>query len=311
MSLVGEFKKGIPGYNILFVGNYGVHHYFVEYIDSLTYWLKLLGYQVDLIFHLDSTLPSKLKAGTYKYIISIQTLLFDLSSTTDGKIDRKNIFVLNMEQYPVRHLDIIVHWLGQGVSVIDYSLGNIKILNDHTNSKYSNVIHYLPYLYYPTDGIFGGSNVNSNKTIPVVYTGTVTGHRNEKLHMLKQKGLNVIAANGFGKERDEQCVKSDVLLNLHAAKHYTIFEVLRCYRCIFNKMIIVSEDISHHEFLDDIDKYVIFCKDDQELSKKLKNVLENVQAYKDKIYPPNINHDYVFLTWSVKRIQEFSSKAFI
>jgi hypothetical protein len=198
--------------------------------------------------------------------------------------------------------------------VIDYSLGNIKILNDKTTNNYASVIHYLPYLYYPTDGIFlghGHNNNNVNKNIPVVYTGTVTGHRNEKLHILKQKGLDVIAANGFGKDRDEQCGKTNVLLNLHAASHYTIFEVLRCYRCIFNKMIVVSEDISHHDFVDDIDKYVIFCKTDDELYSKLKDVLTNTQAYKDKIYPPDINHDYVFITWSVKRIQEFSSKAFI
>ena len=51
--------------------------------------------------------------------------------------------------------------------------------------------------------------------------------------------IDIVA--GWGQERDQELFKHKILVNIGLSHDRMIFEALRCYRCLFNKMIVISE----------------------------------------------------------------------
>ena len=177
-------------------------------------------------------------------------------------------------------LNPIKEYINQGYRIIDYSLGNIKILNN------PNTI-YLPYLVNPNE------IKEINKLNEIVMIESNTAIRTEYLIFVKT--LNIIPINtvsGWKEERDNKLFQCKILLNVHYSNDFRIFESIRCDRCIFNKMIILSEKSDESSVPDDIKKYVIEFNNKEELKDKLNNIQINFNNYYNSIFN-NFNLDTI------------------
>jgi hypothetical protein len=186
----------------------------------------------------------------------------------------KNIFlsnkyyILNTEQYTHTNL------LTEENNLIDYSKDNIVYSNKYFRKK--NIL-YFPY------PINKQEIYNYNKIHDVCVICTLSEKRIKIINQIRKMGINVtVISNLFDFKRDEILMKHKILLNIHNSDSYKIFESLRCDRCIFNKMIVVSESSFRHK-KNNLKKYVIFRKYN-DLAVTVKKILDNYDKYYNLIF---------------------------
>lgn len=237
-----------------------------DYIKSIEYYLKEYNIQSNIILQ-DSFENFTFDNNNY-YIFIHKT--FGASPNND--IIKKS-FIMNTEQLSREdQLNPIKEYINQGYRIIDYSLGNIKILNN------PNII-YLPYLVNPNE------IKEINKLNEIVMIEPNSPIRLEYLNFVKT--LNIIPINtvsGWKEERDNKLFQYKILLNIHHHNNFNIFESIRCDRCVFNKMIILSEKSDESSVPDDIKKYVIEFNNKEELKDKLNNIQVNFNNYYNSIF---------------------------
>ena len=169
------------------------------------------------------------------------------------------LFYLNLEQTTRKNiLNFIVkiNKLFPKINFIDYSYPNILLLKKYINKEIK-LIEYprceyeicnYPKIYDIACIKFKNSNIKRRKKI---------------YYDMIKAGLNVIDIEGWGKERDNILFRCKILVNVHYDNSYSIFEEIRCNRCIYNDMLVISENCS---FTDKIkskfNKNIIFCKYD-------------------------------------------------
>jgi hypothetical protein len=133
---------------------------------------------------------------------------------------------------------------------------------------------------------------NHIKTIDTVLCCTIgvkADNLFNKLHVLVPNSVFIGKPPLWGNDRDNILFRSKILLNIHHKdKEYNILEEIRITRCIFNKIIVISEH-SENEHLYPLHNYLIFCDYDK-LADKAKEVVENYEEYYNKIYG-NFNID--------------------
>ena len=78
-----------------------------------------------------------------------------------------------------------------------------------------------------------------------------------------------------------------IILNISAAEDYNIFETIRCNRCLFNKMIIISEEKYKKELID-YANHILFTKI-EDIPHLANKVLLNYEYYYKKLDLDNIN----------------------
>ena len=105
-------------------------------------------------------------------------------------------------------------------------------------------------------------------------------------NLLKNIKINVIS--GWNKKRDNILFRHKIILNISADKDYNIFETIRCNRCLFNKMIIISEEKYKHNLIDYAD-HIIFAKI-KDIPKLVHKVLLNYKYYYKKLNLDNVNY---------------------
>ena len=86
---------------------------------------------------------------------------------------------------------------------------------------------------------------------------------------------------GFDKTRDEHLFKHKIALNIHFNERFKIFEQMRCNRCVFNKMIVITEKSLDVDY--ELKPYIIEC-DYDELVDTVIDVLENYDFYYNKLF---------------------------
>jgi hypothetical protein len=162
---------------------------------------------------------------------------------------------------------------------LDYSNENIYIL--HNKYNYKNTI-YLPYIYNNNE-IF---NINKTKDICII-----TSKNNKyRYKIINEYKLNIDIIEGWYLKRDNILFQYKILLNISAFKNFKIFEIIRCYRCLYNKMIIIS-DRKFKEELIDYNKHILFVDIDK-LDIIIKDVIENYEIYYKKLDLDNIDIHY-------------------
>jgi hypothetical protein len=153
--------------------------------------------------------------------------------------------------------------------MIDYSKSNLKHLDNSNNL-------YLPYQVNKMEIL------NYEKTKDVAFIGAPSEYRTNIINKLKEKGINVDILNGWYRERDEKLLRYKIILNIHYNENYKIFEEIRCNRCIFNKMIVITQT---SEYMDDypLKKYIIE-KDYDDLVDTVVNVLDDYKNVHKKLF---------------------------
>ena len=194
--------------HFLVEGDY--YQYFAEYLDSLA--------TLPATVHIFSS-----ERGVRK-ILALPGIHIFLK-TVPPYIQEGAIGLLNMEQLTSASQ---VTWSNcYHTAVLDYSLENIKV-NKTLRPKY-----YLPYQYNPNE-IY-----NYEKTKDVCFVGlNENGRRGNILEQIP--GITLLETI-YGKKRDEILFRHKILVNIHYSNLFSVHEQIRTTRCVFNKMIVITE----------------------------------------------------------------------
>jgi hypothetical protein len=130
--------------------------------------------------------------------------------------------------------------------VLDYSPRNLKALHDLGISH----ARLLQVGYSPRSSKISHDAI---KDIDVLFYGSVNPRRAAVLDALKSYGLTVGCLIGvYGKERDDFIARSKLVLNVHYYES-NIFEVVRVFYLLANKVCVVSEGFEEDE---DVQRFV-------------------------------------------------------
>ena len=258
--------------------------FFEDYINSLANKLDFIKavYPKNICYKRLIDISEKDK----DYVFIILTTSF-MNNYNLHKFNNKKIFILNTEQLSnEKRLNNILNFKKRGFGIIDYSKENIIYNNDS---------FYLPYQ------VNKGEIYNFEKINDVCYIGhPFSNYRINLLNEINKKiKIKIIGeqtdplltnmwGNKWGFERDNVAFRCKILVNIHHDKNFLINEQMRINRCIFNKVIVISENGINNDLLY-LKKYIIFEKYENLLD-KVSEVLENYEYYYNKIFN-NFNID--------------------
>ena len=209
----------------------------------------------------------------------------------------KNSIIVNAEQLPSWQFSeyhqfffFKILYLASKCQVWDYNSKNIELFN----KLGLNHVQHLQFGYVPE---LKRIDNNVEKTIDVLFYGSINERRRTILEKLKEHGLNVVSLAGvYGKELDQYIAQSKLVINIH---HYEaeIFEIIRCFYLMNNGVAIISEvnpttTIDQKELLEGIvgvpyDKLVDTCIELIQNPKKLEDLREKALSV-IKQYPQEI-----------------------
>lgn len=184
-----------------------------------------------------------------------------------------NVYILNVEQLSIQsNTDNIMNNIPANIKLIDYSFSNIEYLKQLNRSYY-----YLPYQVNDSE-IFDYPKIHD-----VVTIGWESQKRLNIRTQLLEKNIQVNHINGlFDGERDELLFKHKILVNVHFKEEYKVFEEMRCNRCIFNRMIVITEKSIYNEN-NRLKKHMIECEY-SEIPDMVEKVLGSYDYYYNKLF---------------------------
>lgn len=188
-------------------------------------------------------------------------------------INYDNIYMINTEQLcrTYNNLCFQINNYPKNVKIIDYCEENIKY---YKNRKY----FYLPYQINHKE-IY---NFKKNKDVCIIGDSIIPKNRQYIINILKNKKINIDIISGFGLERDLQLFKYKILLNIGYTKCAKIFEQIRCNRCIFNKVIVISDlKIDSNNFM--LKDHMIF-ESYNNIPDRVSDILKNYDEIYNKLF---------------------------
>jgi hypothetical protein len=255
--------------HFLVEGDY--YQYFVEYIESLVFSIP------NSVLHVFSS-----EIGVRKVLD--QPGIYIFLKTVPPYITRGAIGLLNMEQLTSKNQ---VSWINcYYTALLDYSLENIKTYNVNVP------VYYLPYQYNPNE-IY-----DYPKTKGVCFVGL---NENDRRRTVLAKIPDVtVFQTVYGKERDKELFQHKVLVNIHYSGEFVVHEQIRTTRCVFNKMIVVTESSSDDSLVPLRDFMIIVPYD--EIADTVARVLSNYEHYYTQLFSKSFDEVRATLT---EPIEEF------
>ena len=242
---------------ILYENNLKV--FIIEYLLSLKKFIN-----VDILMFSNNMLTLNIIKNA-KCVIFIQRIPISLCNY----LDTTKFFILNIEQFTNKK---IFDFIKQHQNIIDYSYENVLYTKTHLNIK--NHL-WFPYGYNP-DEIY-----NYEKTQNICLIGR-SPRRNMVINKFNDNKCPITQLNRiFGMERDKQLFTFKILINVHNDSNYVIHEVMRCDRCVFNKMIVINENSLYNNSL--LSKFMIFV-DYNKIAETAINVINNYEYYYNKLF---------------------------
>jgi len=254
---------------MIFVLCYTINiRYMIDYLLSI---LKKIKFQLILItetFDIEFN-----KDDTYIFVQIIEPKFLQKLDDT-----YKNIYLINTEQLSVQDRREKINSRPSFINMIDYLDTNLKYYNSNFNT------YLLPY-QINHDEIY-----NLSKTEDICIIKDLSSNRKHIIDRLQiEKNIKVNIIEGWQKERDEILFKHKILLNISyfAENNCKVLETFRCDRCIYNKMIVISD------MKDDIESYylkdhMLFVEYDK-IPDIVQDVLQNYEYYYNKLFE---NFDY-------------------
>lgn len=272
MNVINKIVSKITQKNIYYVlCDKNIYHIFEDYYNSFSQYFKntLILYTS---FNDFSELLKYNNILLFLRIIPFDSILNDIKN-------KAKIYFINTEQVSVpRRIEFIKNYFKYNIKILDYSPENLYLLN--RKYKYQNTLH-LPYVYNKNE-IY---NLEKTKDVCII---APNGYRKNIVNIIKKDyNIDVDIIEGFGELRDKELFQYKVLINISANREYKIFEIIRCYRCLFNKMIVISDDKLNHNLID-YNKHIIFTGK-YNIPETLKDVLNNYEDYYRKLDIDNID----------------------
>jgi hypothetical protein len=190
--------------------------------------------------------------------------------------DKPNVYLFNIEQLSSTskfNYHMLRYQNYTNIKIIDYSSSNMVYYNHFQHKKF-----LLPYQLNVHEIL----NLNKEKNVCLIGDDYIPPTRQYIIDILKSKNIHVDIINGFGKTRDEKLFEYKIILNISYCKDFNIFESIRCDRCVYNKMIVIS-DIKQHIENHHLKDYVIF-EDYENIPNKVADVITNYEYYYDKLF---------------------------
>jgi hypothetical protein len=249
--------------NFLFFIEKHKYFYFSDYINSIIQYFahnQIILYDT---YNIERYTSENIN-GKYIYIF-IQKIPNFLNKSM---LFNKKYYVLNTEQYSYTKINHTI------ANLIDYSKENIIYAKKYLNAK--NIINF-PY------AINNKEILNYKKIYDVCIVCTMSERRLQIINEMKKLGIKVtVLTNLFDSQRDEILMKHKILINIHNSEEYKIYESMRCDRCIFNKMIVISE-ASFCSRANKLKKFIIFRKYNF-IAETTKKILDNYDYYYKLIF---------------------------
>lgn len=213
-----------------------VHYYFIDYLNSIRekkFWAYLFVDDLDL----------------YPY----DPLNIYLFCGNHDKLHGIKCYVINTEQLSV-HLELlkIKQTFINKIPLIEYSMGNIKLINLSAS--------YLPYQLTSEITRLRDLIRHTEKIYDGALCGTLTSRR--QYIVLKLKNYKICYVTGWGDERDKKISQSRILINVHQSSQHRMYEPFRCDRWALAGMPVLSES-SYDENILDIRRLVTFSPYDK------------------------------------------------
>jgi hypothetical protein len=183
--------------------------------------------------------------------------------------DTKNVYLINTEQLTIEEEQKRLNSYPKSVKMLDYSKSNLKYYDKEFSTK-------LLQYQLNHDEIY---NLPKTKTVCMMKPNisSMSSNRQKILDEIKSKGIEVDLLSGWKKDRDIDLFSHKIIINLGYGDKHKIFESLRCDRCLFNKMIIISEKKEDYETYY-FNKYIIF-EDYDKIVDKIVDVCNNYDKY--------------------------------
>ena len=234
---------------IVFLYKKEISNFVIEYVESLSIHIK----NAKIIEYEDNIDVSDLN-----------NIYIFLQSAPNEYANNKNVYLLNIEQLTRNE------WLhsiaNSGFKLCDYSRGNIQLLENKS-------VHYLPYQYNPNE------IMNIKKSRGSIFMGWPSQYRFDIYN--KIPNISTLYSD-FGRTRDEFLFSHKVLVNIHYLPSYNVYEQIRTTRCIFNKMIVISEKSLDDEH--NIMKDFMIITDRENIPAMVNDVLNNYEMYYNKLF---------------------------
>jgi hypothetical protein len=195
-----------------------------------------------------------------------------------------DVRIVNTEQMTRKKYRVaMMRYLEKGYRVIDYSEENVFLLARAAERHLSNNIKCIPY-QVNSDEVYSGCE----KTKGVCFIGCISPRRQAILRQVP----NVSVVRGWGVERDARLFAHKIMVNVHFSHDYGINEQLRINRCVFNRLVVVSErsvydesvyDESAHDDLLYLRKYIVFCDYDR-IADTVRDILDNYESFHASLF---------------------------
>ena len=219
-----------------------------DYINSII--VKINGQLI--IFTKNNLTIEFVNNNNYIFLQNIPQDLFN-----EIKNNSNNIYIINTEQLSdENYRNNLINNINEKINLIDYN---------YSNFNYYHLINFKKKYFLPYQ-INLEEIVDKKKIKNVCLIGDYFTHYIE----------------GFGKVRDEKLFTYKIILNISYYENYSIFESIRCDRCVFNKIIVVSnlkENYDEYYLKDNIifEKY-------ENIPDKVEEILNNYLYYYDKLF---------------------------
>jgi hypothetical protein len=248
---------------IYILGEKEKYYCFEDYIDS---FIDKIPNTKLILYNTLNDIPTNNNNDKFVFI-------FNFPDTIKGILDRfnnnsKNIYLINTEQLSRESESKRINSYPKFIKMIDYCKGNFKYYSGFTPKLIDYQIN-MKEIY------------NLPKTNDICIMANLSDYRKKIVTQIKEKGYQIDEVSGWKKQRDEKLFTYKIIVNVSYNDQYKIIEPIRCNRCIYNKMIVISEmkeDIDLYSLKD----YMIFAEYDK-LADKVIEVFNNYDYYYKKL----------------------------
>lgn len=190
-----------------------------------------------------------------------------------------NFLFINTEQTSRQeYLDQAQKVIQSGVPLIDYSQENLYYMKSIPGKKF-----LLRYQYLETEieklKSYRRSDVDQ-PLVDVAFVGTMSPKRQKILEELHKTGVKIQMVSGWKDVRDKQLMRGKILLNIHYSDSYSVYESIRCDRCVFAGMMVVTEKSIHQE-QNDINE-LLFVEEYSNLVPRVLEILNNYDSVREE-----------------------------
>jgi hypothetical protein len=211
-------------------------------------------------------------------------------------------YILNMEQLTsAKHSDYLRNQINNSQNsyldgIIDYQYANKSFFqkkNRETSLPQSpqSPNREIPYYIIPYQ-LHDDEYFDQDKIYDCAIVGINSERRRVIYSQLQRAGVRVLNIEGWGVIRDNLLFRCKILVNVHHNEEYNIYETIRCDRCTWNKMIVVSETSYHghdndqKEDENSLEKYTIECPYNN-IVEMVSHVLQNYDVMYEHIFTGN------------------------